>query len=217
MQEQRSPRFVPFTTTGGDPLTNILTVGPGRPVNVWVLSRRICGVLTHFWQGRTVPCTGIDGECSVDHSRTSTRWQGWLAVQKVYQSRVYMVALTEGCLRDCPPLVAADGELRGWHLVLGRRSDCPRSKLVANMGMEGCDFSKLLPEPDVTLFLARLWKIPVANLGGGLPEERQEPNVGFSATMGLKPPQLPPTLGSEVSERAYERGNLLDRFRGKKG
>lgn len=160
----RKPRYSP-PNRGGVSHAEILVVPPGAGMNVVILSQGVVGVWTHYWQGRTHPCTHqpkADGQeeivCHVPHELSSLRWQGWLAIQKPYgPAKSYFVAITSGSVEECPGLVNPKYNLRGMNLVLRRSTESKQSKLLASLGL-GLHDGRMFPEsPCVKTFLERLW------------------------------------------------------------
>lgn len=146
-------------------LAKILKVGPGEGQKVVCLSRSMVGVFTHFFDGRTTPCTAQrneDGEytslCHVDHSQTSTRWQGWIGVQLEKAPIPFMLSVTEATVRDAKGLLTMGGNLRGVRMLIFRSADSARSKLCCQFSISPIAWEgNLFPEPDVRGFLFRLW------------------------------------------------------------
>lgn len=142
----------------------VLRVESPTRVELYVLSSHLTGVFTHAipWGKsiRTYPCTGSADRCWFDHSRTSCRWQGWLAVQKPFGHEYLFVALTPAAYRDATFACAKQGTLRGRVLWLARVGMEINSRLHAILGLKPHDDAKLLPEPDVAAFLRSLWGLP---------------------------------------------------------
>lgn len=144
------------------PIAAILTPPSGAPTYWQVVSRRVVGVLTHYLLSdhRTVPCTADEATgrpCHVDHRQTSTRWQGWIAVQSRDAKDGRFVALTSAAVRDMPELLDDDSCIRGITLGFARTGEFKRARLRVFLSPEQWSRGKLLAEPDVMAFLTNLW------------------------------------------------------------
>jgi hypothetical protein len=155
------------------PFAPILKISPGAPVELVILSEQVVGLMTHFTvDGRTVPCTAggqsVRRECHIDHTQVSTRWQGWIAVQRPMTPYAQMIALTPAAVRDCPFLLDKTLCLRGRGLLCGRRSNSKNSALVCRPSTQKWEKMRLAAAPDVRAFLVSLWGPLVLNaLGRG--------------------------------------------------
>ena len=144
------------------PTGRIYVPRPG-PVAYWqITSSAVLGVLTHYLResGRTVPCTAdhLRGrQCHVDHRETSTRWQGWIAIQNQRGSEGNFFGLTEGAVSEMPELAWASPSIRGLTLGICRPGGTKRSKLKVFRAPEQWGVENLLPEPNVLAFLLNLW------------------------------------------------------------
>jgi len=165
VERGREPAWADSPSNSNGGLAKILTIRPGGGEKVICLSSRLVGVFVHFVDGRTTPCTEQPpkgkhpgSRCHVDHLRTSTRWQGWLAVQLQKCPLPFMLSITEAVVRDAKSLLVMSGNLRGLRMLLFRSNSSPRSKLCCQL-FEGASAWEggLLPEPDVREFLFRLW------------------------------------------------------------
>jgi hypothetical protein len=56
---------------------NIRRAPPDRPLPLVVVSRKVFGVRTHYWSGRTVPCVRKD--CPACAAGRLSRWTGYIA------------------------------------------------------------------------------------------------------------------------------------------
>ena len=145
------------------PVGKIVQVNPGTPQGYWILSPRHVGVVTHFIDRRTMPCTAtqIDGsDCHVDHAQTSCRWQGWLAVQKQGMPEAWFLSLTAAAYRRCLDL--QDGsDLRGKYIKVGRIGERRLSQMYCKIGGYAGQEPRhqLMADPGVVDFLRNLWGI----------------------------------------------------------
>lgn len=130
-----------------------------------VISAHLTGVWTHAipWgrqQIRTYPCTGNADRCWFDHARTSSRWQGWLAVQKPFGRELLWVALTPAAYRDATFQCGMPDGLRGRMLWLSRVGMEINSRMHAILSLAAHSDKNLLPDADTKAFLRNLWGLP---------------------------------------------------------
>lgn len=158
-----TPFFSDRPTVASQPLTRIITIPPGDPFDTVILSPKYYGVFTHWWEKRTVPCTGrpnargvIEG-CHLDHKIAGTNWQAWLCVQSVKNRKAFFTAVTMSAFRDCPQLLAGQGHLRGMVARFWRYGVDKNSRL--GLKIDPHLFSTwTIPDPvDTMVFLENLW------------------------------------------------------------
>lgn len=129
-------------------------------LNLRVLSHRMVGARTHYWGGRTTPCSTENCKpCSENHA---SRWHGWLICQDTKTSEQVIV--------EFPPAVGTSflrcfsqlRTLRGVRFKLFRVGGKPNGKVVIQFG--GIDENKEhLPNvPDLEPILCRLWGVLTA-------------------------------------------------------
>lgn len=161
-----SGRRTPLYTSGppkiANPIGKIVRVPPGPPTEWVLLSSRVTGVYTHFTDdGITVPCTANPvtdpSTCLVDHETTSTRWQGWIAVQRPACPIVAFLALTPAAVRELPLLTDQLIDLRGKAVMVGRTGRHAKSSMRVMLSQNDWSGSRLCPAPDVRQFLENLW------------------------------------------------------------
>lgn len=159
---RRSPLYTSGPPKIGNPIGKIVKIPPGPPSEWVVLTSRIVGVYTHFTaDGITVPCTsdgrGGNDSCIVDHLTTSTRWQGWLGVQRPLQPIVAFLAVTPAAVRELPLLLDDKIDLRGTALMVGRSGRHAKSAMRVQLSQNQWGHARLCPAPDVRQFLENLW------------------------------------------------------------
>jgi len=146
---------------GFSPLDKILRIDPGRAYELTILVPRIVGCDTHYIDGRTVPCTELKAprprRCHVEHRDTSSRWQGWLAVQAPRTPVVKFLCVTQAAGRDNPWLTDKDRNLRGLTVTVQRMGSHKQSKLTIRASSQVHEGQRLCAAPDMIAFLVNLW------------------------------------------------------------
>jgi len=125
---------------------------------VVVVSSKLEECLTHFVDSRTVPCTGEQGKCWLDHCLVGNpRYAGWLAVKLPTASKVYLLSLTPVAVAIEPRLREPDRDLRGLTLRVWRLGNSERTELHAALKLEVPRVADLPQEPDLRFCLERMW------------------------------------------------------------
>jgi hypothetical protein len=140
------------------PAATIFKIGGGQAKDFVILSSKVVGVYTHYVGGRTLPCTGKNGDCWIDHRKTSTRWQGWVAVSNLHSVAQWgYLCLTQTAFQRNEYLVGLAENLRGLQLKVGRAGGEKNSLLFCSATGRYALMNRLPAEPDVKAFLMRLW------------------------------------------------------------
>lgn len=117
-----------------DPLwVPILAPKPGSPVSVWVVSQEIVGVVTHWLDRRTRPCTGPRDECEGCLRKAAFRWKGYLGVWCAGPGRYALAELTKHAVATCPALRKKEPQLRGKRLILRRAGGANNAAVSAEV------------------------------------------------------------------------------------
>lgn len=133
-------------------------VDPGPGQQLVIVSGHLEETRTHFVDQRTVPCTGDDGTCWVDHRAVGNpRYCGWLAVKLPRVSRVYLLSLTPVAVAIEPRVRDASRDLAGLTLKVWRVGNHDRSEMHAALQLDVPRVAELPPTPDIRFCLERMW------------------------------------------------------------
>jgi hypothetical protein len=140
----------------------VLKVGSTSWIDVVILTSHVFGLETFFDGHRTQPVTESQrAEPKVYEALISKRWQGWLAVRRYRESKVYLACVTPVTVSCVPQLDDPECDLRGWCIGLARESCDQRAKLKGRWNNVRADLVKLPHPPDVVAHLQRMWGAPL--------------------------------------------------------
>lgn len=139
----------------------IVSPTPQMPVQAYIVSDELLGVLTHFEQpgpttnGRTRPCMG-DGTCRFCQEGIAARWKGFVIGQGTQTGRLFIVELTENAAMSCYSTLTSPEGIRGKVITL-KRAGKSRNSAVQAVITPG-DRRIALPDSfDLLPHLFRLW------------------------------------------------------------
>lgn len=126
------------------------------PLDVLAVGQTVKGFLTHWSEGRAVPCLHQPVPCSFCSYGWQPRWYGYLAcvLDRTFRRRVAVIS--EGAYRNCPGLVSRDGKLRGLAIRLQRMGEGKNAPIKAIIG-EPIRKVELPEEWDLVGSLCRVW------------------------------------------------------------
>lgn len=143
-------------STAQPTLIPIVSAIPQTAQLLVVLGDRVCGVYTHFYLERTVPCLGAIGNCVCQSIAMSKRWKGYLGAYDTFSERMVLAEITMEAYRLCPGLHVQSGLNRRVLRLFksGKKKQSPaRAELLGSY-----DGPLLLPPcPDVRDALCRIW------------------------------------------------------------
>lgn len=166
-EERRVPMWGPRPQPGKHlrRLRDIISVpGGGAKITLQIVGKALYGVDYHHLAGASRFCTGARGPCPDCAAGHLPDWQGWLAVQKAAGDPVNFVSLTPNAVRTCTRLLIPRPELRGHEIVLWRMGSGPRGAMVAALQERHTPVPWLQPEPPITAWVEKLFKLPVGSL-----------------------------------------------------
>jgi hypothetical protein len=130
---------------------------PGKPQRYVIVSTCVEEIGTHFVDLRTVPCTGEQGACWLDHSQVGKpRYTAWLAVKSLPTHRVYLLPLTAVAVSVEPRLRDSSLNLRGITISVWRTGLTERSEMHAKLHAEIERVDVTSECPDVRFCVERL-------------------------------------------------------------
>jgi hypothetical protein len=137
---------------------SLIRVAPGRALSAIITVERAIYLDTHFWHGRTSPCTGLDCEpCSEGCARRS---HCYVAVFTAGDHKHLLLELTQTAADPLAEYCTTFGSLRGCWINARRAKPQPNSRI--EMTCRPADLAKIqLPrEPDLLTALTTIWRLP---------------------------------------------------------
>lgn len=71
----------------------IMRCAPRRPLKVVLLQKEISGVWTHYWNGKTIACAGLD-YCDACKQGVKEIWAGYILAKTLDEDKTVMCAVT---------------------------------------------------------------------------------------------------------------------------
>lgn len=135
-----------------------LKIATGKGETLVIVSSGLQACLTHFVDKRTVPCTGEQDTCWLDHRDVGKpRYAGWLAVQIPNAGRVYLLSLTPVAVSVEPRLQEKDRVLRGLTIRVWRSGNNERTEMHCKLQLDVPRVVELPVEPDLRYCIERMW------------------------------------------------------------
>ena len=129
------------------------------------LAPQICGVFTHFQDGRTKPCAGA--QCWCTREGRQPRWKGYLPILLFPSKKTALLEVTENAATQFLTHWSLPHGIRGLHFHIYRRTNKSRSPV--DMDAQPYTYSGILPEPfDPVPVLLNIWGVRV-QFTDGLP------------------------------------------------
>jgi len=122
-----------------------------------ILSDDAVGCWTHFWQGRTRPCTDI--ACVLCADGNARRWHSWVVTKNASDKQLFIVEVPAA-----PALALAEwrdehGTLRGWKIQLERLGGKANGRVRIAMAGPKAESAMLPACPDLPALLLKMWQI----------------------------------------------------------
>ena len=145
-----------------------------QPLHVVAVGERVHGFLTHWWDGKAIPCKGPGGECWHCKQGMQPRWNGYLNVVALPTLRRRILCITEGAYRHSKTLREHDGALRGKGLKLERMGIGKTAPVRVQVGSPGTEVT-LPSDWDITACLCRIWGLLPTFWNARIPEPEPAP------------------------------------------
>jgi len=152
-------------------------------LHIWITSDTLLGCWTHYYGGRTVPCSG--DACDACSAGSSMRWHGYLSAIDAKDSEPILFELTASAAEQALAYRAKHGTLRGCDCLASRVS--PRPNARVRLRMKPLDLSNTdLPKPlTIIPALCHIWGVPAT-------DAQVSPSRGTTNLDGIRAPQPPP-------------------------
>lgn len=146
-----------------------------------ILSPAMVGCPTHYFGGRTIPCTG--DACPACLERQAWRWHGYLHILRAKTHEQALLELTAQAAETITDWFKRHGKIRGVQFRAERPSRRPNGRVV--LLLKTFDDPNYVPPPakDVRKCMAIIWQLPLNQVKRGLPlrgapEHVNEPHEG---------------------------------------
>jgi hypothetical protein len=153
------------TTAPTDPQSQpfpIIRVGATRPLVVIITCENTLGCYTHFWGGRTVPCT--DPTCDACNAGCPRRWHIYLTVYSEPEQLHSLLELTAAAGENIYRYATEHGTVRACCIEATRRPKTSNGRIIIRTKMTDPARNPIPAAPDVPYLLSRLWNIPLTDI-----------------------------------------------------
>lgn len=126
-------------------------------LHVVILSHDMQCAPTHYFAGRTRPCSGTACQaCARNHM---PRWHGWIAAIDLDTNEHVVVELSRAVCDKVTAIFDERRTLRGMRMILERKNPKPNAAIHARFAPPAAGTGELEEAPDVRPILARIWEI----------------------------------------------------------
>jgi hypothetical protein len=143
----------------GDPSQNfriVRTPATGE-IKGLILSSKHQGATTHYWKGRTIPCTGpTDEACAAGHE---PRWHGHLLVYGEKSGEVILFEYPDKSHATIKAYLERHLTLRGARILARRIGGKPNGRVHLALIESARDPESLPPETPIKPILMRMWEM----------------------------------------------------------
>jgi len=128
-------------------------------VTATVTSRRLLGTSTHYWGGRTVPCS--HEPCDACSAGAPYRWHAYMAAYDFQRQLHFLFEVTAAGAEAFVKFAAEHESLRGCTFRASRAGKRQNSRVLVETNVFTGQPQTLPREPDLVAALSRLWNVPV--------------------------------------------------------
>ena len=147
----------PPENPNGQPLPIRRTPAKGS-LTATVTADKLLGTNTHFWGGRTTPCT--QPTCEACDAGTPWRWHAYVSAIEFLTSTHFLFECTAAAAHEFVNFAHERGTLRGCTFRATRCNTRINARVIIETHLYTGKPTDLPPEPNLVLALARLWNIP---------------------------------------------------------
>lgn len=127
------------------------------PLRLLILSHDLTGCYTHFWHGRTMPCTGH--ECEACSASKLPEWHGYLACLQSGTRIRWILEITKGCAAVLDKQFRDARTLRGTVIECGRTSNKSNGRQYVRVTDKVDTMDDVEKAPNLQPILARMWQL----------------------------------------------------------
>lgn len=135
----------------------LLRVRPGKPLTGIITNADIVGAYTHFWRGRTTPCTGPT--CDACEAQHAARWYGYACIWNPTNNHQAIAELTPACVPAIDAYLAQFGTLRGAAIELARTNRKTNSRISCSIKPSPYTTDKIPAAFALQAQLERMWEM----------------------------------------------------------
>lgn len=117
------------------------------------------GTNTHFWGGRTTPCTPPN--CDACDSGCPFRWHAYIAAIEFAKNSQFLFECTSSAAEQLEAYIRDHGTLRGCTFRASRASKRQNARVIIETHPYTGKGTDIPRAPDLPKVLARLWNIPI--------------------------------------------------------
>lgn len=122
-----------------------------------IVSDKMVYVPTHYWGGRTMPCT--ENECPACQAKRGKRWHAYIAFVPRGSRETQLLELTEHAAYPVYETQERLGTLRDVQIFAQRRSAKPNAAVVVTCTTDEAGLLTLPAPPDLAAALRVIWSI----------------------------------------------------------
>lgn len=126
-------------------------------LDAWIVSETPLGVWTHYFGGKTMPCSG--DSCKACQDDRSPRKHWYLACIEKNTGDRFLLELTDRGADGVIEAAANGASLRGRHIRTWRINSRPNGAVESNIGAPLPAHIKLPPQPDIRECLITIWGV----------------------------------------------------------
>jgi len=123
-----------------------------------VSSTDLVGCTTHYYKGRTQPCTAPN--CEACNEQVPYRWHAYLTIFNPRTATHALLELTAQASQPAFDFFERHGTLRGAILETTRPSAKPNGRIIVRLRQATPDDPKPPKEPNIKKILAVIWNLP---------------------------------------------------------
>jgi len=173
---------------------------PARPLIAIATSESLIGTYTHYWHGKTQPCTLPD--CPAHAAGIPYRWHGYFGAWDQALNLHFLMEVTAQAAETFVLYTKAQGTLRGCLFEARRLNNKPNGRLLLRTKPADLTKLQLPPEPDLIATLSVLWNISPDQLGP--PTQDPERKVQTLHPDGPPDPTNDPPPATDCPDRTTE-------------
>jgi len=157
-----------------DQFIPILSPRPHQKLTCLITSERWEGVYTHYFDGRTRPCTGDELHCDGCYRKLARRWKAYLCAVTFGSGRRCIIELTQGAMESCEQIIDRTTNLRGRRIVLVRQGEAKNGPVRCRLEASTSDL--FVPPPfNLHKALCVVWGINYGDASSGPGAPPNEP------------------------------------------
>jgi hypothetical protein len=134
----------------------LIRVGPKQPLEIVITAEQVLGVYTHWYTGRTVPCTRPT--CDACQLGNEPRWHGYVSAISCRTGEHAIVELTATATPIFERWRQSHSTIRGAKATLARLGKRPNGRVIVKLDADDVP-GRILPEQlDLQRLLTRVWR-----------------------------------------------------------